>query len=133
MMILNKKNILLFIFLLGCCSDAIGDDELDENIADMNTDAFDLLDSNSEGEVVFSAMKESSVNIFDENILEEELRTAEDKPVHTPWTLVGVGLGVAVVVVGGVLLVVKITCLKKKKSGKVAFVDEADFYEDSYI
>ena len=70
MMILNKKNILLFIFLLGCCSDAIGDDELDENIADMNTDAFDLLDSNSEGEVVFSAMKESSVNIFDENILE---------------------------------------------------------------
>ena len=90
------------------------DDILEENIEEMNLNNLKMNkkeDGDGDGKNIISNIKESSMTVFDEEVLEEELSEASVKPGHTPWTLIGVGVGVGVLVVllvgvvmGGVMI-----------------------------
>ena len=97
------------------------DDILDENIEEMNLDNMKVAKTDNNDDNIVSNMKESAMTIFDEEVLEEELAEASAKPSNTPWTLIGVGGGVLVVVLVGVLLA-GVMLWKKKKTKKAKIV-----------
>merc|ERR1719233_2733342 len=98
------------------------DEILDENIEEMNLDNMLVTEKDDNNENIFSNMKESAMAVFDEDVLEEELSEASVKPSHTPWTLIGMGVGggVLVVVLAGVVLAgVMVWRTKKVKKAEI--------------
>ena len=90
------------------------------NIWDMTGQTDDTDDA-----LVFSNLKDSRMETFDEDVLEEELREADVRPGHTPWSLIGMGVGggVWVVVVVGMALAGVVVWKKKKNPNKGVQVD----------
>ena len=97
--------------------DAINDFE--ENIEEMTLNTWDMTDD-SDDALIFSNLKDSGMETFDEDVLEEELREADVRPGHTPWSLIGMGVGggVLVVVVGGMAGAGVVMWKKKKNTSK---------------
>merc|ERR1712142_729590 len=95
------------------------DDIFGENIEEMNMGNIQMPEENDgKDDKIFSNVKESAMAVFDEEVLEEELAEASVKPSHTPWTLIGVGVGggvLVVVLVGVVVAGVMLGMMKKKK------------------
>ena len=98
--------------------------DFDENISEMSLSTLNLLSEDGEDDdaMVFSNIKDSAMNVFNEDVLEEELSQADIRPSHTPWTLVGVGVGAGVVVVVLVGVVVAAVMIEKKKNVTVVGV-----------
>ena len=100
--------------------DAINDFE--ENIEEMTLNTWDMngQTDDTDDALVFSNIKDSGMETFDEDVLEEELREADVRPGHTPWSLIGMGVGggVLVVVVVGMAVAGVVMWMKKKNTSK---------------
>ena len=98
----------------------------DENIEEMTLNTWDMngQTDDTDDALVFSNIKDSGMETFDEDVLEEELREADVRPGHTPWSLIGMGVGggVLVVVVVG-MAVAGVVMWKKKKNTSKDVVD----------
>ena len=94
----------------------------DENIEEMTLNTWDMAGQTDDTDdaLVFSNLKDSGMETFDEDVLEEELREADVRPGHTPWSLIGMGIGggVLVVVVGGMAVAGVVMWMKKKNTSK---------------
>ena len=63
-----------------------------------------------------SICNDSSMRMFDEDILEDEISKADMKPTHIPWTLIYVGVGgCLLVMVVGLVLVGVVRCWWNKR------------------
>ena len=72
----------------------------DENIVDMSletlqiTDQSIIADTTDDEPIIFSCgAKDAGMEAFDEHLVEEELSAANVRSSHTPWNLIGMGLG----------------------------------------
>merc|ERR1712142_1121365 len=105
------------------------DDIFGENIEEMKmSNIHPPLKYDGKDDKIFSNMRESAMTVFDEEVLEEELAEASVKPSHTPWTLIGVGVGggvLVVVLVGVVVAGVMLGRMKKNKKEE-RVITEAD-------
>ena len=92
--------------------------ESDENIVDMNLDTVNNMIDEKNDAIIFSNVKDSGMETFDEDVLEEELKEADIRPGHTPWSLIGmvVGGGVLVVAVVGMSVAGGVVWKKKNKN-----------------
>ena len=101
------------------------DDEMndfEENIEEMTLNTWNMTGQTDDTDdaLVFSNLKDSGMETFDEDVLEEELREADVRPGHTPWSLIGMGVGggVLVVVVVGMVVAGVVMWKKKKNTSK---------------
>ena len=92
--------------------------ESDENIVDMNLDTVKNMIEEKNDAIIFSNVKDSGMESFDEDVLEEELKEADIRPGHTPWSLIGmvVGGGVLVVAVVGISVAGGVVWKRKNKN-----------------
>ena len=100
--------------------------DIEENIEEMTLNTWDMAGQTDDTDdaLVFSNLKDSGMETFDEDVLEEELREADVRPGHTPWSLIGMGVGAGVLVVVVVGIVVAgVVMWKKKKNTSKAVVD----------
>ena len=89
-------------------------DDSKENLVEMNFENWKLNDETS--------FKYSEMELFDEDILEEEISEADAKLTYTPWTLIWLGVGVVLLVTVVIVLLLVVVnlwywCSKKKKTG----------------
>ena len=62
-------------------------DEFDENIEEMNLNTLNMMTGQSDdtyATVIFSNVKDSGMNVFNEDVL-EEVRQADVRPSHKPY------------------------------------------------
>ena len=97
----------------------------DENIEEMTLNVWDMAGQTDDTDdaLVFSNLKNSEMETFDEDVLEEELREADVRPGHTPWSLIGMGVSGWVLVVVGVGMAGAGVVLWKKKNTSKDVVD----------
>merc|ERR1712189_15558 len=96
----------------------------EEKIADMTLS--DVVEDKliSDGKMIYSEVKESHMNVFDEGIIEQELSVADYRPTHTSWTLVGIGVGAGALVMIAVVVVLIFIVSRRQRNRKCRKINE---------
>ena len=81
--------------------DVDDEEDLDERIEEMSLNTLNMNGQSdvAEDAVIFSNVGDSKIDVFNEDIVEDELSQADVRPSHTPWNMIGLGVGGSVLMV----------------------------------